>query len=586
MEFLKIVLASIVAAVIYGVLNDLVTAHLCIEFFKLFPLDIQSSNPIVIAVVYGVLTTWWVGLILGMVVASAARIGNTPKLGVADVMRPIGILMLIVAGVAATFGFATYLMSTDDYLSNSEMFSPIPVEKHAMGPLRHRDIETLLGKAHQITGGFAETRLRTLQRFVLGGEDGYVVAHPRLGEHLRAEVFHDGEMIERSLSGFLAWGQEVISAVNSGTLGPDRAPPYLLQFYIQHLVASENSAADFTPFARHGWMRAWEAREGGHRSFASDLNIAMLEVKRRASATDPWRTWVLEGALMLNSIRQAADIPPSLLVACVEKGVMTLRHGLQRLELVSPEHRARGLVSLLDTIPEKDRAYHLAAAQDAAHKVPDYSGRIRALCAVARKTTASLDRSEIEVNLLRALRDAGSMSYWLDAMEHIAPTMTGTHVWELLWEAFAQVSDENRWRYLDAILPFLPADMLPLAIEHALALQAELSPNTRADGKLHGKALVPFFPFLSKEQQTEQWPEVLELARSIEFGWDQTLAFVAVYPGLPDRARSVVESEMIAAARRADSTLHGRINCLAMVAKLLLPSPLGREVLDEAIGLH
>ena len=101
----------------------------------------------------------------------------------------------------------------------------------AMGPLRHRDLEMLLD-AHQMPGGFTATRLRLLARFVLAGPDGYVLAHPRLGEHLRSsEVFDNGRMIERSVNGFLAWGNTLLRGVNSGALAPRDMPPYLLQFF-------------------------------------------------------------------------------------------------------------------------------------------------------------------------------------------------------------------------------------------------------------------------------------------------------------------------------------------------------------------
>src|SRR3954470_15224635 len=97
MEGIKIVIVCVIAATVYGVLNNLVTAHLCIEFFRLFPIDIKSSNPIVIAIVFGVISTWWIGALLGSLVALSARIGQPPKLQAIDVLRPIGILMLVVA---------------------------------------------------------------------------------------------------------------------------------------------------------------------------------------------------------------------------------------------------------------------------------------------------------------------------------------------------------------------------------------------------------------------------------------------------------------------------------------------------------
>jgi predicted outer membrane lipoprotein len=60
-ESIKIVLLGIVFAVAYGIANDMVTARVCVEFYRLFPIDVQSSSPNVVAIVFGVITTWWVG---------------------------------------------------------------------------------------------------------------------------------------------------------------------------------------------------------------------------------------------------------------------------------------------------------------------------------------------------------------------------------------------------------------------------------------------------------------------------------------------------------------------------------------------
>lgn len=132
-QWIAIVLACTIAAATYGVANDLVTAFCCIEFFRLFHIDVQTSNPIVIAVVYGVLSTWWVGVILGVIVASSARLGGQPRVDVLGLVRPLGLLVLCVGITAIVFGLGAYLMATPSRLQDAsikELFERLPVEKH------------------------------------------------------------------------------------------------------------------------------------------------------------------------------------------------------------------------------------------------------------------------------------------------------------------------------------------------------------------------------------------------------------------------------------------------------------------------
>ncbi|MEM7013599.1 MAG: hypothetical protein AAF585_19175 [Verrucomicrobiota bacterium] len=49
MEFIKIILLSIVAAVVYGILHDQVTARICVEYFTIGHAQlIDSDSPTVL----------------------------------------------------------------------------------------------------------------------------------------------------------------------------------------------------------------------------------------------------------------------------------------------------------------------------------------------------------------------------------------------------------------------------------------------------------------------------------------------------------------------------------------------------------
>src|SRR5438046_1821291 len=98
MAFLKIVALSIGAAVFYGVLHDQITARLCIEYFTVaHPPVVLSDSPTLQGLVWGVIATWWVGFLLGVPLAIVALTGDYPIWTAKSLMRPIGILLTIMA---------------------------------------------------------------------------------------------------------------------------------------------------------------------------------------------------------------------------------------------------------------------------------------------------------------------------------------------------------------------------------------------------------------------------------------------------------------------------------------------------------
>jgi hypothetical protein len=106
-EAIRIARFATFAAIVYGILHDLVTAHLCVEYFTIaHPPVFPTRSPFFLALGWGIIATWWVGLALGIGLAAAARIGNAPRLGLAALRRPIVIVMVgsavsaLLAGVA------------------------------------------------------------------------------------------------------------------------------------------------------------------------------------------------------------------------------------------------------------------------------------------------------------------------------------------------------------------------------------------------------------------------------------------------------------------------------------------------------
>jgi hypothetical protein len=109
LEALKIFFACILAAVFYGILHDLITAHLCVEYFSVFhPPVFHTDSPTLLALGWGVIATWWAGGIIGAPLALMSRSGSHPKLTLRDLLRPIAILLGFMAGCALVSGLIGY----------------------------------------------------------------------------------------------------------------------------------------------------------------------------------------------------------------------------------------------------------------------------------------------------------------------------------------------------------------------------------------------------------------------------------------------------------------------------------------------
>ncbi len=131
-EFLRIVILGVAAAVAYGMVHDQITAHLCVEYFSVFhPRVIRSENPAVLALVWGVIATWWMGVILGVPAALIAQHGPPPRLGARDLLRPIRNLLCVMAALALIAGALGYAFTAFGGLR-----PPFHVRAH-LAPERH-----------------------------------------------------------------------------------------------------------------------------------------------------------------------------------------------------------------------------------------------------------------------------------------------------------------------------------------------------------------------------------------------------------------------------------------------------------------
>jgi hypothetical protein len=114
-------------------LHDLITAHLCVEYFTIgHPPVFDTESPLLLALGWGVIATWWVGLILGILMVCAARLGGRPELQAKVFIRPVGILLCSMAALCLLAGFLGYVAAANGFvLLLDPLRSVLPVHKHA-----------------------------------------------------------------------------------------------------------------------------------------------------------------------------------------------------------------------------------------------------------------------------------------------------------------------------------------------------------------------------------------------------------------------------------------------------------------------
>jgi len=131
MESLKIVGLCVAAAVVYGIVQDQITARVCIEYFTVgHPPVFDTEDPTLLALGWGVIATWWVGVLLGVPAALVARAGLRPKLTARKLIKPIGILMVSLACFALLSGAIGYVWSSTLLGYDQRMASALPPGKY------------------------------------------------------------------------------------------------------------------------------------------------------------------------------------------------------------------------------------------------------------------------------------------------------------------------------------------------------------------------------------------------------------------------------------------------------------------------
>jgi hypothetical protein len=131
-RFIAIIGLSVFAAILYGIVHDQVTARICVEYFTIgHPPIFGTEDPTRLALGWGVLATWWAGLLLGVPLAVAARVGPWPPRSPGSLIRPIAVLMSVMAGGALLAGIAGWFLANAGVVFLvGAIAEEVPADKH------------------------------------------------------------------------------------------------------------------------------------------------------------------------------------------------------------------------------------------------------------------------------------------------------------------------------------------------------------------------------------------------------------------------------------------------------------------------
>lgn len=116
-NILEIIVLFTYSSIIYGILHDQVTVRVCLEYFTVghYPI-FGEQHPTILAILWGTAATWWMGFLMGSIIALVASLGRTPIVPARQLVKPAILLLTTMAILAFIAGVAGYFMSESGFV--------------------------------------------------------------------------------------------------------------------------------------------------------------------------------------------------------------------------------------------------------------------------------------------------------------------------------------------------------------------------------------------------------------------------------------------------------------------------------------
>ncbi len=324
----------------------------------------------------------------------------------------------------------------------------------AQGPLTQEDLLALADEKADLDPWTLEEALRPIERFVVGNrEQGYILAHPKLGEYFRDEVL--GTRAVRRIEGrFITWGLKVLSQLEAGDLPVEEVPQYPLHHLSVHLVQA-NRWGDLARLVESpAWYRASTYLDPSGHLFAADVKRGLDWGDDQVLKYDNLQTLphAVAWSLLYATVRtRATHVPVEALEAMVLLGETdrTLRYVTLITEPQKQANAYRRIAEHLIERAQKERArWVLHKALVAAQNIGDEWSRANVLVAVAPALAQVGDREGVR-QVLVAAQNIGDEWSRANVLVAVAPALAQVGEEEQAREVLGQaLAAAQRIRYI------------------------------------------------------------------------------------------------------------------------------------------
>jgi len=132
MKWIAIVLMCVATCVMYGIIHDQITARICVEYFTIgHPPVFRTDDPTLLGLGWGVIATWWVGVLLGVPLATACRVGRWPPRDPHTLWLPLLRLASASFGIAVLAGIVGWIAASNGWVFLvGPIADRVPADRH------------------------------------------------------------------------------------------------------------------------------------------------------------------------------------------------------------------------------------------------------------------------------------------------------------------------------------------------------------------------------------------------------------------------------------------------------------------------
>lgn len=315
-------------------------------------------------------------------------------------------------------------------INDSVIDGTLAVLACAFGPLQ---AEHLLAFVYKITGQpqplSVDHFVKPLKRFIAGCgtiDSGYVLNHPKLGQYLREEYF-DGAAISKIHLEFVNWGRVTVDDIKKEDNISIEVPPYLLQYYTQHLATIRGTIDDYASLLCNGWRLAWEKLEGGYKGYSTDIRSVLI----RLGATEQYLPDVTNAlriraraALCLSSVQSVGNNCPIQLIAlALDERLLTVRQAIHYVDMQLPANRISSFVVIFKHLDE-DQADEVI---NAIYKIEDVGNRAGFLVKIFEDLPSNL-RDRVLIDILDLISKIDNPHHRAGLMIDLVPYLGVDHL--------------------------------------------------------------------------------------------------------------------------------------------------------------